>query len=164
MAAVSRRKPMATRPSLPSLPSKSNRSADLSKPTALRFCVSRCPNFLIARCSICDGVEDEPGGEGDERIAEDQSEPILTWAGEKLRPEWTTQLLLGQLDYKLRPWLRARMPAFPARANLLAHALPLDHGFAPISLPPPTPDDKLVPFGRKLLSKDGGFACTTCHG
>ena len=30
---------------------------------------------------IADGVEDEPAGEGDERIAEDQSEPILTWAG-----------------------------------------------------------------------------------
>jgi len=56
------------------------------------------------------------------------------------------------------------MPAFPARANLLAHALPMEHGFAPILAPPPTPDDKLVPFGRKLLSKDGGFACTTCHG
>jgi len=113
---------------------------------------------------IADGVDDEPGGEGDERIAEDQSEPILTWAGEKLKPEWTTQLLLGQLDYKLRPWLRARMPAFPARANLLAHALPLEHGFPPTSAPAPAAEDKLVPFGRKLLSKDGGFACTTCHG
>jgi mono/diheme cytochrome c family protein len=113
---------------------------------------------------ISDGVDDEPGGEGDERIAEDQSEPILTWAGEKLKPEWTTQLLLGKLDYRLRPWLRARMPAFPARANLLAHALPLEHGFAPTSAPPPTADASLVPFGRKLLSKDGGFACTTCHG
>jgi mono/diheme cytochrome c family protein len=113
---------------------------------------------------VADGVDDEPGGEGDERIAEDQSEPILTWAGEKLKPEWTTQLLLGKLDYKLRPWLRARMPAFPARANLLAHALPLDHGFPPNSAPPSTADATLVPFGRKLLSKDGGFACTTCHG
>src|SRR5205814_5163303 len=113
---------------------------------------------------IADGTDDEPAGEGDERISEDQSEPILTWAGEKLKPQWTNKLLLGQLDYKLRPWLRARMPAFPARATLLAHALPLDHGFPPISPPPPAPDDKLVPFGRKLLSKDGGFACTTCHG
>jgi len=113
---------------------------------------------------IADGVDDEPGGEGDERIAEDQSEPILTWAGEKLKPEWTAKLLLGQLDYRLRPWLRARMPAFPARANLLAHALPLEHGFAPLSPADPSPEEKLVPFGRKLLSKDGGFACTTCHG
>ncbi len=113
---------------------------------------------------ISDGVDDEPGGEGDERIAEDQSEPILTWAGEKLKPEWTTQLLLGQLGYKLRPWLRARMPAFPARAKFLAHALPLEHGFPPISPPDPTPDGTLAPFGRKLLAKDGGFACTTCHG
>jgi mono/diheme cytochrome c family protein len=113
---------------------------------------------------ISEGVDDEPGGEGDERIAEDQSEPILTWAGEKLRPEWSTQLLLGQIDYRLRPWLRARMPAFPARARLLAHALPLDHGFPPVSPPDPAPEANLVPFGRKLLSKDGGFACTTCHG
>jgi mono/diheme cytochrome c family protein len=73
-------------------------------------------------------------------------------------------LLLGQLDYKLRPWLRARMPGFPARAMLLAHALPLDHGFPPTSVANDQPDANLQPIGRKLLAKDGGFACTTCHG
>jgi mono/diheme cytochrome c family protein len=113
---------------------------------------------------VADGVDDEPGGEGDERIAEDQSEPILTWAGEKLKPEWTTLLLRGQIEYRLRPWLRARMPAFPARAMLLANALPLEHGFPPFSAKDPKPDGNLAEIGRKLVAKDGGFACTTCHG
>src|SRR5207247_3642118 len=70
---------------------------------------------------VADGVEDEPQGEEDEKIAPDQSEPTLTWAGEKLKPEWTARLLAGKIDYRLRPWLRARMPAFPARAMMLAH-------------------------------------------
>src|SRR5205814_4440237 len=42
--------------------------------------------------------------------------------------------------------------------------LPLDHGFPPISTSSDQPDPALQPLGRKSLSKDGGFACTTCHG
>ncbi|HTN03245.1 MAG TPA: c-type cytochrome, partial [Planctomycetaceae bacterium] len=37
--------------------------------------------------------------------------PDLTWAGEKLRPEWTARLLNGELAERTRPWLKARMPA-----------------------------------------------------
>ena len=51
----------------------------------------------------------------------EQVRPPLTWAGEKLKPEWTAAFLAGQVKYKPRPWLRSRMPAFPARAGLLWH-------------------------------------------
>jgi len=45
--------------------------------------------------------------------------PSLTWAGEKLQPAWTAKLLAGEHDHRARPWLKARMPRFPARADLL---------------------------------------------
>jgi hypothetical protein len=46
----------------------------------------------------------------------------------------------------------------------MAHGLPLDHGFPAVSLAERAVEAELVPIGRKLLAKDGGFACTTCHG
>ena len=51
-----------------------------------------------------------------EAFAPDQRPPLLTWAGEKLRPEWMAAFIGGQVPYKPRPYLRARMPAFTARA------------------------------------------------
>lgn len=113
---------------------------------------------------IADNVEDEPEGTEDEKIAPDQSIPALTWAGEKLKPEWTAQFLAGKLPYRLRPWLRARMPGFPARASLLAHALPLDHGFPPVAALDAGVNKELAVIGQKLIGKDGGFSCTACHG
>ena len=67
---------------------------------------------------IQDGVEDEPEGTEDEKIAPDQTIPMLTWTGEKLRPEWTARLLSGKLDYRLRPWLRARSVRKTGRRKL----------------------------------------------
>ena len=46
--------------------------------------------------------------------------PSLTWAGEKLKHEGATRLLAGQGEQRARPWLKSRMPAFPARADMLA--------------------------------------------
>src|SRR5690606_20246828 len=42
-----------------------------------------------------------------------ESLPSLTWAGEKLHASWTRALLAGETA-RARPWLKARMPAFPA--------------------------------------------------
>jgi mono/diheme cytochrome c family protein len=113
---------------------------------------------------VQDGVEDEPEGTEDEKIAPDQTIPMLTWTGEKLRPEWIARLLSGKLDYRLRPWLRPRMPAFAARAVYLAHGLPLQHGFGPAAAGDPAPDAALAAIGKKLVGKEGGFACISCHG
>ncbi|MGA2498486.1 MAG: hypothetical protein ABSH20_12130 [Tepidisphaeraceae bacterium] len=100
----------------------------------------------------------------DIRPASDQTPPILTWTGEKLRPQWTSQLLNGALEYRPRPWLRSRMPAFRSRAWPIALGWPLEHGFSPVPPPPPTQDVALARIGRRLAGKDGGLACIACHG
>ncbi|MFI5381708.1 MAG: c-type cytochrome, partial [Tepidisphaerales bacterium] len=100
----------------------------------------------------------------DIRPASDQSPPILTWTGEKLRPQWTSHLLNGALEYRPRPWLRSRMPAFRSRAWPIALGWPMEHGFSPVPPAPPAQDVALAQIGRRLAGKDGGFACIACHG
>jgi mono/diheme cytochrome c family protein len=96
-------------------------------------------------------------------ISGDQSRPPLTWVGEKLRPQWMATFIGGQLGYKPRPWLAARMPGFPARAKMLAEGLAASHGCPPMQPPPGKPDEKLAEIGRTLAGKAGGFSCIQCH-
>jgi mono/diheme cytochrome c family protein len=101
------------------------------------------------RCDGCHGgVEGLPG---------------ILHAGEKLRPDWTRRLLEGGIPYKPRPWLQARMPAYPAYAGLLAAGMAARHGLPPVSPSEPPIDAALAADGRKLVSASGGFACVTCH-
>ncbi|MEC7775604.1 MAG: hypothetical protein VYC32_05870, partial [Planctomycetota bacterium] len=68
----------------------------------------------------------EPGNEPEdpeEKFSVVQARPPLTWTGEKLRPDWIKKQLAGTLAYELRPWLRSRMPRFPARAQGIAGGL-----------------------------------------
>jgi mono/diheme cytochrome c family protein len=104
-----------------------------------------------------------PEGSAGEHFAPDQGRPPLTWIGEKLRPEWMENFIAGKIDYKPRPWLRARMPAFPARAHGLAIGLALEHGFPATSPALPKPDPELAQTGQKLTSKTAGFSCVQCH-
>jgi cytochrome c2 len=90
--------------------------------------------------------------------------PSLTWAGQKLKHEWATRLLAGQAEQRARPWLKARMPAFPARAELLAQGLSHEHGYSIREEPAPAPDAKLASIGAQLLPQQGGFNCIMCHG
>lgn len=98
--------------------------------------------------------------------------PPLELIGAKLKPEWMARFLAGDIPHKLRydqhlrgePWLDARMPAFKSRAALLAPALAAAHGFPPRSPSEPPVDLKLAEVGRKLVGKDGGFSCVSCHG
>lgn len=89
--------------------------------------------------------------------------PHLTWTGQKLHPEWTERLLAGTHDHRARPWLKARMPAFPARAKTLAVGLSHEHAYAVHEDPRPKPDAKLADIGQKLLPQQGGFNCVQCH-
>ncbi len=89
--------------------------------------------------------------------------PSLTWAGEKLKPAWTTKLLAAQQDHRARPWLKARMPGFPARAEHLALGLSHEHGFRADEDDAPVPDAKLAVLGEKLIEQQGGFNCVMCH-
>jgi mono/diheme cytochrome c family protein len=88
----------------------------------------------------------------------------LTFAGEQLRAAWTEKLLGGRLGYTLRPWLDARMPAFPARARIIAHGLALAHGVAvEDDARGTTADEASAQLGKQLLGTVNGFSCITCH-
>ena len=103
-------------------------------------------------------------GPGD-LLAADQRPPLLTWAGEKLRPEWMAKFIAGQVPYKPRYYLRARMPSFAARAGLLASGMAEEHGCPPFSENNSKRDPRQAEIGRKLCSKvpNQGFSCVQCH-
>lgn len=98
--------------------------------------------------------------------------PLLEILGGKLKPEWSAKFIAGEIPYKPRaekhprgePWLEARMPAFKSRATLLASGLAAQHGFPPQTPAEPPLDMDLAKLGQKLVGKDGGFSCTSCHG
>jgi mono/diheme cytochrome c family protein len=100
-------------------------------------------------------------------ISGDQTRPALSWVGEKLRPEWAGRFIDGEMTYKPRYWMRARMPAFAGRGQAIAQGLALEHGFAPQNALPLAKEAAakadLAAVGQKLVSRDGGFACITCH-
>jgi mono/diheme cytochrome c family protein len=83
--------------------------------------------------------------------------------GAKLRPEWTKALLGGEVLYKPRPWLPARMPSFTNRAASLAQGMAAQHGYPPLTAPEPPIDEAAAKVGQRLVSADGGFACIACH-
>ena len=89
--------------------------------------------------------------------------PMLTWTGEKLRPEWMTQFIAGKTAYKPRHYLLARMPGFAQPARGIAEGLSHEHGFALTISKEPAPADDLVKAGEQLIGESGGFNCTTCH-
>ena len=98
-----------------------------------------------------------------EHFAPDQRPPMLTWAGEKLRTEWAAAFIGGQVPYKPRPYLHARMPAFGPRAALMAQGMAAEHGYAPATPPYPPPDEQMAAVGQKLIGAAGGFSCVQCH-
>ncbi len=92
----------------------------------------------------------------------DQSRPPLTWTGEKLRPSWTSAFIAGQIPYKPRTWLYARMPSFASRADLLAKGMAMEHGCSSSDEVRPAPDAKLAEIGKNLTSQTG-LGCVKCH-
>lgn len=90
--------------------------------------------------------------------------PPLDHLGLKLRPEWREKLFAGAHPKKVRPWMAARMPAFPSRAT------PLSIGFSHLAGMPATspqlagPDPTHLAIGKAMIGVDGGLACGTCHG
>ena len=56
------------------------------------------------------------------------------------------------------------MPAFKSRAAFLAPGLAAQHGFPPQSSSEPPINNELAKIGQKLVGKDGGFSCISCHG
>jgi mono/diheme cytochrome c family protein len=89
--------------------------------------------------------------------------PILTFAGERLHTAWTERLLAGKLEKRSRPWLKTRMPSFPARATIFSHGLAAQHGFGTTAQIKLQVDQQKAEIGRRLTVKDGGFDCIQCH-
>lgn len=105
-----------------------------------------------------DDAEKDPIGQPYPAV---QLRPPLTWTGEKLRPEWLAAFLGGKVDYKPRPYLRARMPHFAGPMESVALGLALQHGRPPKSPPPPV-DEKMADAGRTLSAKKN-WGCIACH-
>jgi mono/diheme cytochrome c family protein len=101
-----------------------------------------------------------------------QGFPPLEILGGKLKPEWSAKFIAGEIPYKPRlethprgePWMEARMPGFKARAQSIAEGLAALHGFGPKTPSEPPIDNELAKLGQKLVGKDGGFSCVSCHG
>jgi mono/diheme cytochrome c family protein len=89
--------------------------------------------------------------------------PPLTWTGEKLFTPWIMKLLRGELKKKSRPWLKGRMPAFPAYAEVLAHGIVEQHAIEAKQMESVVANPDLIRVGEKLISKDEGFHCLQCH-
>ena len=89
--------------------------------------------------------------------------PAWESIGGKLKPEYAAALVGGTVARKPRPWLDARMPAFPAYAPLLGVGLATAYGLPPKSAADPVSEGNLAASGRKLVSANGGFSCVSCH-
>lgn len=121
------------------------------------------------RCTVCHSRDGSSSlwpeivsEEGSGRLTE--TLPQLTWAGEKLQGPWIEQLLKGEIKQKARPWLFARMPAFPDYAELISQSLADEHG---VNYADPTLHDldpNRIELGRLLTLRDGGLDCRQCHG
>ena len=90
--------------------------------------------------------------------------PHLTWTGEKLQGPWIERFISGQQQTKPRPWLTARMPAFPEYASRIAHAFASEHGVGFAEPVPDTLNSEQVAIGQQLTLRDGGLDCRQCHG
>jgi mono/diheme cytochrome c family protein len=108
-----------------------------------------------------------PAAKGDhaEAFSPDQRAPLMTWFGEKLRPQWSAKFIAGEVAYKPRPYLHARMPAFKSRAAWLAEGLAAEHGVGTSEPAYPKPDAEMSATGSKLAGKtpNAAFQCTQCH-
>ena len=93
----------------------------------------------------------------------DSGMPEPLTLGGKLKPEWAARFIGGEVPYKPRPWLKTRMPAFPAYGKPLADGLAALHGHPANTPAEPPPNSELVTVGAKLVSSAGGFSCVACH-
>ena len=120
------------------------------------------PSGSTLPSSAEDNEQDDFATSTDDETGPDQLPPDLTWTGEKLRSDWLADFLSGRTADRPRPHLRVRMPAFGARADLLAAGLHHQHGLpaAPVDVEPIDPE--LAAIGRDLIRGDR-LGCHSCH-
>ncbi len=88
--------------------------------------------------------------------------PALTWTGERLQTRWMEDFISGRLKAKPREWVKARMPAFPAYAEAIAHGIAAEHGLEPTRAESRAIDAELAAAGRELIGSTG-LDCRQCH-
>ena len=97
--------------------------------------------------------------------------PPMDVMGGKLKPEWTARFIGGS-PFKVRAdihpkggvWVDSRMPAFKSRAALLAEGIAAQQGYGPTTPDEAPVDEAAAKIGHKLLGKDNGLSCISCHG
>ena len=94
--------------------------------------------------------------------------PSLTWAGEKLKSGWLESFLAGEIKWRPRPWLKSRMPQFPAHAHLLAAGLREEHGIpsktnSHLASSLQVKHETLIDKGKQLTTRQA-LDCRQCHG
>lgn len=90
-----------------------------------------------------------------------QFRPNLSYLGARLQQPWMQEFMAGELPSP-RPWMQARMPAFPQIADDLALGMAAQHGFG-VENEPHEISATFIPLGRRLVGSAGGFSCITCH-
>ena len=88
--------------------------------------------------------------------------PSLTHAGHKLQAPWVADLIAGEVLESTRPWLEARMPAWPSRAQHLAQGLAHGSGLSSVAQTH-TPGTEAQKEMGELLVGAKGFSCNACH-
>lgn len=136
----------------------------LTRETPAEFSLRQVQALQCASCHRRDGAITRWQAVLEDEGKEPEKLPSLTWTGEKLKPAWTKKMLAGAHDHRARPWIKARMPAFGTRAEMLAVGLSHEHGFGVHEDERPAHDPKLAAIGAKLIPQQGGFNCINCHG
>lgn len=117
-------------------------------------------------CHERDGIggpvaETHPYFVGDEALGDSgRLAPPLTGIGRKLRRPWLERVLAGDEATRVRPYVKTRMPKYPAKATVLADWLTQIDGAEGEASALPEEDPEA---GRKLLGILGGTNCITCH-
>ncbi|MCA8975989.1 MAG: c-type cytochrome [Planctomycetes bacterium] len=132
-------------------------------------------NLAAQRCTNCHGLDDRPStwARVTAELAQSaplppeqdpvaQGVPALTWVGGKLQPSWIARFVTGE-EKSPRPWLHARMPAFPDRGEAIARGLVREHGYDSRDEPAVAPNAQLSIHGENLVKAGTGFGCVLCH-
>lgn len=121
--------------------------ASLSRHVPTEFAARQTKSL---NCAQCHGVYEEF--------------PALTWFGEKLKPDFMTKFIAGQVEWKPRDWITGQMPGFgEERAKLLTEGMAHQHGVSAKQEPTGAVDEELAKIGHILVGPMGGFSCTACH-
>ena len=141
-----------------------NDRASLKKSILAESSIRLTKRLGCANCHDRDGIKSHRplvvAEEGSGKLPEVL--PALTWSGEKLRSDWVHEMLAGKRNSKSRPWLKSRMPAFPAYARAIAEGLAVEHGVTPVKNIEQSTDPKLIKIGEQLTLQSG-LDCRQCH-